>query len=516
MYSPSSVESEESASSDHFSMAAGSPDLPQSNRLVLAKIWSDTTTSLGQAASTENGQERNTTSEQPRQVSMEGKYFRTTVSPTLMSESISSLNRSDSDTFLIHEGYETQLVCQSGPDSAQMTAEEYGVMVEMARDAISGGVCPERISAGSSGSYFVKSRYGNTIGVFKPRDEEPYSKMNPKWTKWIHRNCCPCCFGRSCVMAGAGYLSEAAASIVDRFLGLGLVPRTEVIDLGAPTLAYTLWEHWQAMKMTREDAKMVDRERPYTAYREKLGSFQIFVDHYQDGGAALEEIRNTPVVSEELQAAFQERFERLVVLDYTIRNTDRGLDNFLVKIDWEEEPAVDGEKRFRPLKPKVRLAAIDNGLAFPYKHPDNWRSYPFAWSNLEPYVHTPFSASLSSHLLSILLDRDNWDQLEEQLRELFRLDINFRERTFQRQMAVMRGQLRNLVDCLMTGGKTPADLVAMAPLLVQEQDAYFKDQKKGEGPLRRPIRGEYDEQDSTEGHPRWKRAVEVHPIFTNF
>lgn len=319
-------------------------------------------------------------------------------------------------------------------------------------------------------------------------------------------------------MAGAGYLSEAAASIVDRFLGLGLVPRTEVIDLGAPTLAYTLWEHWQAMKLKAEDAKMVGVQQDYTAYREKLGSFQIFVDSYQDGAAALDEIKNTPVVSMELEAAFQSQFERLVVLDYTIRNTDRGLDNFLVKIDWEEDttPIAEGEQKFRPLRPRVRLAAIDNGLAFPYKHPDNWRSYPFGWSTLEPYVNTPFSSTLSQQILSILLDRDNWDQLEEQLRDLFRLDINFRERTFQRQMAVMRGQLRNLVDCLLAGGKTPADLIAMPSILVQEQQAYLKDEKKGEGPFRRPIHGEYDEDDSTEGHPRWKRLVATKPIFTNF
>lgn len=30
--------------------------------------------------------------------------------------------------------------------------------------------------------------------------------------------------------------------------------------------------------------------------------------------------------------------------------------------------------------PEMRIAAIDNGLAFPFKHPDSWRAYPYHWA----------------------------------------------------------------------------------------------------------------------------------------
>lgn len=40
--------------------------------------------------------------------------------------------------------------------------------------------------------------------------------------------CCPCCFGRGCLLPNQGYLSEAAASLVDTKLGLRVVPRTKV------------------------------------------------------------------------------------------------------------------------------------------------------------------------------------------------------------------------------------------------------------------------------------------------
>ncbi len=66
------------------------------------------------------------------------------------------------------------------------------------------------------------------IGVFKPKNEEPYGQLNPKWTKWLQKLCCPCFFGRDCLVLNQGYLSEAGASLVDQKLELNIVPRTKV------------------------------------------------------------------------------------------------------------------------------------------------------------------------------------------------------------------------------------------------------------------------------------------------
>lgn len=62
---------------------------------------------------------------------------------------------------------------------------EFADIVLKAEQAIEIGVFPERISQGSSGSYFVKDSKRNIIGVFKPKSEEPYGQLNPKWTKWF-------------------------------------------------------------------------------------------------------------------------------------------------------------------------------------------------------------------------------------------------------------------------------------------------------------------------------------------
>ena len=48
-------------------------------------------------------------------------------------------------------------------------------------------------------------------------------------------------------------------------------------------------------------------------------------------------------------------------LDYVIRNTDRHFDNWLLKVNVEEGV--------------IELAAIDNGLAFPFKHPSETSSF---------------------------------------------------------------------------------------------------------------------------------------------
>lgn len=126
----------------------------------------------------------------------------------------------------------------------------YARIIREAERAIDSGILPQMIYQGSSGSYFVKDTQRvwknvwlhksypvssfpltqNTIGVFKPKNEEPYGQLNPKWTKWMHKVCCPCCFGRSCLIPNQGYMSEAGASLVDQKLELNIVPKTKVMQ----------------------------------------------------------------------------------------------------------------------------------------------------------------------------------------------------------------------------------------------------------------------------------------------
>lgn len=232
---------------------------------------------------------------------------------------------------------------------------QFSELVWQAECAIDNGVYPERIYQGSSGSYFVKNPAGvrhtfdlgdneivsfnqcltatvpsilfhqKIIGVFKPKDEEPYGRLNPKWTKWMHKLCCPCCFGRSCLIPNQGYLSEAGASLVDRKLGLGIVPNTRVVKLVSEVFNYPRLDRQKArMKQAIMDQfPTVGSHFNRIGLPPKVGSFQVFVDGYKDADYWLRRWESESMPAR-LSREFQLQFERLVILDYIIRNTDRG------------------------------------------------------------------------------------------------------------------------------------------------------------------------------------------------
>lgn len=347
---------------------------------------------------------------------------------------------------------------------------DYAQIVHSSIDAIDHGIFPQRIYQGSSGSYFVKNIEGNTIAVFKPKDEEPYGHLNPKWTKWMQKMCCPCCFGRGCLVLNQGYLSEAGASLVDQKLQLHVVPKTKVVKLASDTFNYTPIDRAksQAKKNINERIPELGRHFRRLGLPPKVGSFQLFVTGYKDADFWLRKFESEPL-PETVAKNFQLQFERLVVLDYIIRNTDRGNDNWLIKYD---EPKVDIEEGqtegFDIVKhPKITIAAIDNGLAFPFKHPDEWRAYPYHWAWLAQ-AKVPFSQEIKDLVLPQLSDMNFVQELCDELYELFKTDKGFDRHTFEKQMSVMRGQILNLTQAL-KDGKSPVQLVQM-PVVVVERN----------------------------------------------
>ncbi|XP_074114436.1 phosphatidylinositol 4-kinase II alpha isoform X2 [Cotesia typhae] len=336
---------------------------------------------------------------------------------------------------------------------------QFSELVWQAECAIDNGIYPERIYQGSSGSYFVKNQAGKIIGVFKPKDEEPYGRLNPKWTKWMHKLCCPCCFGRSCLIPNQGYLSEAGASLVDRKLGLGVVPNTRVIKLVSRTFNYPRIDRQKTrMKQAIMDQfPAVGSQFKRIGLPPKIGSFQLFMDGYKDADYWLRRWESDPLPTK-LARDFQLQFERLVILDYIIRNTDRGNDNWLIKYDPSAAKTIEGGE--------VKIAAIDNGLAFPFKHPDSWRAYPYHWAWLSQ-AKLPFSDITRELVLPQLSDQNFIQDLCDDLYHLFKQDKGFDRHNFDRQMSVMRGQILNLQQAL-KDSKSPVQLVQMPAVIVEK------------------------------------------------
>ncbi|KAL8187490.1 UNVERIFIED_CONTAM: Phosphatidylinositol 4-kinase type 2-alpha [Gekko kuhli] len=253
---------------------------------------------------------------------------------------------------------------------------EFAEVVRLAELASERGIYPERISQGSSGSYFVKDPQGKIIGVFKPKNEEPYGQLNPKWTKWLQKLCCPCCFGRDCLVLNQGYLSEAGASLVDQKLELNIVPRTKVVYLASETFNYSAIDRVKSRgkRLALEKVPKVGQRFHRIGLPPKVGSFQLFVEGYKDADYWLRRFEAEPL-PENTNRQLLLQFERLVVLDYIIRNTDRGNDNWLIKYDCPLDSTSMRDSEWVVVKePIIKLAAIDNGLAFPLKHPDSWRA----------------------------------------------------------------------------------------------------------------------------------------------
>ncbi|XP_033632792.1 phosphatidylinositol 4-kinase type 2-alpha-like [Asterias rubens] len=348
---------------------------------------------------------------------------------------------------------------------------EYTDFVKRAEDAIFQGIYPERISQGSSGSYFVRDMEKKTISVFKPKSEEPYGHLNPKWIKWFQKTCFPCCFGRSCLVPNQGYLSEAGAYLVDKKLNLNIVPKTRVVRLASETFNYSPIDRAKARtkKFTLEKFESIGRRFHRIGLPPKVGSFQLFVSGYKDADFWLRRF-DTEALPESTSNQFQKNFEQLVVLDYIIRNTDRGNDNWLIKYDKSEvDESADLEESsdwslVKP--PDVKIAAIDNGLAFPFKHPDEWRTYPYHWAWLGQ-AKIPFSDEIKDAVLPKLTDMNFVEDLCQELRDLFSIDKGFDRQMFEKQMSVMRGQILNLCQA-MRDNKSPVQLVQMPVVTVEK------------------------------------------------
>uniref|UniRef100_A0A170Z6M1 Phosphatidylinositol 4-kinase type 2 n=1 Tax=Triatoma infestans TaxID=30076 RepID=A0A170Z6M1_TRIIF len=233
----------------------------------------------------------------------------------------------------------------------------------------------------------------------------------------MHKLCCPCCFGRACLIPNQGYLSEAGASLVDQKLNLRIVPKTKIVKLVSESFYYP-----RIARGTSQFKHAVNNHFPTVGkhfnrlgLRPKVGSFQLYVEGYRDADYWLRrfEVEGMPP---SIQEKFQRQFERLVILDYITRNTDRSNDNWLIKYTppvVRSQPrgnsgaaaaaggdASNKEEEMREPtdwecvdKPDISIAAIDNGLAFPFKHPDSWRAYPYHWAWI-PQAKIPFSQEI--------------------------------------------------------------------------------------------------------------------------
>ena len=118
----------------------------------------------------------------------------------------------------------------------------------------------------------------------------------------------------------------------------------------------------------------------------------------------------------------------------------------------------------------MRIAAIDNGLAFPVKHPEETsylRSFRYGWAHLN-WAKLPWQENLRQAMLAKLNSTHFVATLCEELKILFRHDHTHNALLVHGQMRVLRGQMWNLRHAL-TVGDPPVDLLRRPNVLVERR-----------------------------------------------
>lgn len=398
------------------------------------------------------------------------------------------------------------------------------------------GLSEAPLDAREDSETFIEAiRDGRTkaVAVFKPHDEEPYGSLNPK--RVLLRKYLWWAMGRPCLIPSFSYLSEVGASLLDDRLRLYMVPSTRLEEIGSSAFSYTAKDREQGnfkakigsyqyflhgyvnastflrlhpwpsrpRDLLEEDLKAENHAHGRARARARKGKIgkkakkrgctgllnklnccsvaRIRGDDDEEGGTPPERTRSiiqtveaqtTFAWTKELMQDFRLELERLVCLDYLMRNTDRGLDNFMVKAE-----QVEVSERY-PSGWKLTLAAIDNSLAFPWKHPAGIRSYPWGWLYLPTdLIGGNFSSATRDAFVPFLSSASWWRDTESQLEDLFRKDVAFDEKKFRGQMEVLRGQGWNLLESLRSSEEGPLELCARQKQLVKRDTQIVDEQE---------------------------------------
>ena len=243
---------------------------------------------------------------------------------------------------------------------------------DMAREGLLAGVHPMLSSGGTGGAYFLKSTVGETVAVFKPADEEPLAKNNPRGNSWMNNlnngnntdtaiQSSPGEGMRKGTRVGEGAAREVAAYLLDHD-GFSGVPVTSLANLSE-----------QSVFFSGEDDDIIQRENENSG---KLGSIQEFIK----ADAEAEEFGPSLFPLEEVH--------KIAVLDIRLANTDRNAGNILVKKD-ENTGQI------------VSLIPIDHGYALPHTFEDVCFEWEF-W----PQAKQPFSKSTKEYIETLDAEED--------------------------------------------------------------------------------------------------------------
>ena len=245
---------------------------------------------------------------------------------------------------------------RSGSGSASSSVSEHHGSPEVARSfdlarrGLAMGNRPQLARGGTGGAYFLRDGDGETCAVFKPADEEPNARNNPRG-----RNVSVAGEGlRKGTRVGEGASREVAAYLLDHD-GFAAVPATSL-------------------------ANLCDGKKSGGGEGEgKLGSLQAFVR----ADAEAEELGPGTFPTREVH--------KITQLDIRLANTDRNAGNILVQKRGVLREGGTG----------VVLVPIDHGYALPHTLEDVCFEWEF-W----PQAKIPYDDETKAYIAGLDVERD--------------------------------------------------------------------------------------------------------------
>jgi len=227
---------------------------------------------------------------------------------------------------------------------------------------------PELCTDGVNGTYFLKNVEGNTIGIFKPLDEQGDNENNPKKGKETVSSDDdddnePLDMSRHGISSNDTIYREVAAFLLDRkgFFG---VPKTSLIVLRHPELKD---------RSPQVSSPMVDLSKLPSNI--KFGSLQEYVEN--DGSSADFGQSLFPV----------NEVHKIGILDLMLFNTDRHSGNILLKKQDDDD--------------SYKLIPIDHGFSMPESLDGAW----FDWLTW-PQAKKPFNTETKNFIESIQVEEE--------------------------------------------------------------------------------------------------------------
>lgn len=308
---------------------------------------------------------------------------------------------------------------------------------------------PRLMKKGSSGTYMIfDSENTQPVFIFKPMNEEPYSILNqPKWLKFLQYKLLPWTFGRECLINNGnyGYITDLLASRLDYMLfdDEGIVPWCDVCVLDSASFFAKNSVRSNVRLFIKDIITMIEHSYDQNinwlfycvlfikifitkmfkllvfictgtlsgekiAVQRKLGSLQTFEKDFE---TADEFFKKYPLPEHELEGSesfniwtvellneLHRELQKLFVLDFMSRNTDRNTDNWMICYKPEEDAGN-----------KIKIKAIDNSLSFPFHHPNSIRTYPFEWlHHLPVYILQKKMDQEFIEKILLKLSNDSW------------------------------------------------------------------------------------------------------------